>query len=271
MLYHYTTFETFLRILEGITFECGVPYIHMRATRIDKLNDPTEMCVDIERYLKIIANYEKEHNLDNSVSNYIQTSKNQIVDILNEEKMISLPFVTSFSTRKDYLPMWSLYGDKHHGICLCFCDDLSEKIDSPIIHIPGYVSYLNHKRPSIMATILDLYYNIMDVKNKLDNSNAVEMLIGMSPFIKNKVYAYEKEFRICVYNFAKGQVGILGDELCMYDDTNDYINLTIPVSSLKCIILGKKVPFEISRLLFETYFKAHDYQIDIKQSQIPYQ
>lgn len=40
MLYHYTSLETLLAILEGLTVHNGEYYLHLRATRIDKLNDP---------------------------------------------------------------------------------------------------------------------------------------------------------------------------------------------------------------------------------------
>lgn len=278
MYYHYTSLETFLKILQGIEIVDEKPVLHLHATRVDKVNDPTEMSMDKCTLLKLIKNYEEKNDVshDNCIAKKIETfPQERFEELMKLEKYETPPYIICFSKRKDYLPMWSLYGEKHHGVCLCFADDIIDTVDAEhkeLNILCGDVAYRRFEKSRTINLVLELYYtNFASFSNDDLETTISNFLTGILPFIKSSSYVYEHEFRICVYNFVKERIGILGDELCMYDNTNYYINLNIPVSSLKCMILGKNVPFEISRLLFETYFKAHGYQINIEQSQIPYQ
>ena len=58
MYYHYTSLDTFLAILHGIDYKNGEPILHLRASRIDKVNDPTEMTIDKKTFLSIVQHYE---------------------------------------------------------------------------------------------------------------------------------------------------------------------------------------------------------------------
>ncbi len=105
-LYHYTTVENLVKILrqgKGNNFE-----INLRATHYKYLNDIQE----IELGAKI---------LDRKILPLLHRSSqnDMIIDYLKS----SLQFITSFSVKGDYLPMWHMYGNSGDGVALEFCYD----------------------------------------------------------------------------------------------------------------------------------------------------
>ena len=275
MLYHYTTLETFLRIIEGITDDGNEPYLHLRATRIDQVNDPTEMNTDISKLSSILQEYETQKDIENKcLSDKItKVNPNEVQNILKKEKEEHLPYITCLSTRKDYLPMWSLYGDKHHGVCLCFTEELLENVsinknEDNIIR--GEVAYKKHDKSIAIQDALDLCFETINKKgsNSDITDTIAELFLFISPYIKNINYAYEKEYRICLYNFQKKTDPKMG-EITEYNKDGEYVMLDIPLYSLKYIILGAKTPKLLESIL-KDYFNKKNYKIKIERSKIPY-
>lgn len=266
MYYHYTSFETFLRILQGIELEGKEPVLHLHATRIDKVNDPTEMSIKKSTLLKLIKHYEKNLSHDIRIADKIKgLSQSTINDIIKSEKVDRPPYVVCFSKKGDYLPMWSLYGDKHHGVCMCFSDDIT-KIKNGAILIYGDVAYSLRKESDSVNRGLQLHYKYPSTNQENIESIVGEILYNISPFIKNNNYRYEHEFRICVYNYQEEE-----EFSVRYVSTDDFISLPVPVSSLKQVILGSKVPLKITEQLLQKFFDKEHYEIDIIPSRIPYQ
>lgn len=164
--------------------------------------------------------------------------------------------------------MWSLYGDKCYGICLCFNDDVEKRIkyyNKKCILLSGDVAYRNFKRSDSVNCVLNLNYKISPRRRDIEDCIS-ELLIGISPFIKNSNYMYEHEFRICIHNYVDS---ITGSGIT-YDKSDEYLNIAIPVSSLNSIYVGKKAPFEIIKDMLDLYFGNKNYNINIEKSNIPY-
>ncbi|GEM_PF-5534932 len=268
MYYHYTTFETFLRILQGIKLVGKEPMLHLHATRIDKVNDPTEMSIKKETLLRLIQHYEQKKDVSQvlRIADKIKDmSQSEINHIIKLEKGEHPPYVACFSKKRDYLPMWSLYGDKHHGVCMCFSDDIT-KIKNGAILIYGDVAYSLRKESDSVNRGLHLHYKYPSTNQENIESIVGEILYNISPFIKNNNYRYEHEFRICVYNYQEEE-----EFSVRYVSTDDFISLPVPVSSLKQVILGSKVPLKITEQLLQKFFDKEHYEIDIIPSRIPYQ
>jgi len=106
-LYHYTTIES---LVEGIIPKDNDDKLTFWATHCDYMNDPQEMKADFER-------------LDNDYSHItaIGNLYAALVDEKNEKgRKIDDIFLLSFSEKKDFLPMWSMYGKNGNGIVLEF-------------------------------------------------------------------------------------------------------------------------------------------------------
>ena len=268
MYYHYTTFETFLRILQGIKLVGKEPMLHLHATRIDKVNDPTEMSIKKETLLRLIQHYEQKKNVSQvfRIADKIKDmSQSEINHIIKSEKGEHPPYVACFSKKRDYLPMWSLYGDKHHGVCMCFSDGIT-KIKNGAILIYGDVAYSLRKESDSVNSGLDIHYMFPNTRQEGIKSIVSDILSCISPFIKNGNYSYEREFRLCVYNYQEEE-----EFSVRYVSTDDFISLPVPVSSLKQVILGSKVPLKITEQLLQKFFDKEHYEIDIIPSRIPYQ
>lgn len=277
MYYHYTSLGTFLAILHGIDYNSGEsvlkeigPILHLHASRIDTVNDPTEMTIDKSTFLSIVRHYEENKNPKFRISNRIESMDDEkFLELIKNERSDYLPYIVCFSQNEDFLPMWSLYGDKGRGVCLGFfaLDILTKSVPfqelinpcTPVII--GDVCYHTDEISDAILRAIELNYP--KTEGNIEDSIA-NMYLAASPFIKDSSYEYENEFRICVFNFVKKEIGI------MYDSEKTYIDYYIPVSFLKTVTLGAKLCSSIASELLSDYFTQKKLQIEIKKSQIPF-
>lgn len=272
MFYHYTSLDTFLAILHGIDYRNEEPFLHLHASRIDTVNDPTEMTIDKKTFLSIVQHYEGINNVNPNlrISHKIESMDDEkFCKLIKNERSDYLPYIICFSQNEDFLPMWSLYGDKGRGVCLEFSmpDILTKSIlfqkslypYAPII--PGNVCYQTDEISDAVIKAIELNYP--KTEGNIEDSIA-NMYLAASPFIKDSSYEYENEFRICVFNFVKKEIGI------MYDSEKTYIDYYIPVSFLKTVTLGAKLCSSITPELLGDYFTKKELKIEVKESQIPF-
>jgi len=273
MLYHYTTLETFIKILEGIKM-CNNEYVlKFRASRVDQVNDPTEMTPDIKTLKDILHNKSEIKDIDKYLAFIDTVNESDFHDILNKEKQDHMPYVICFSEKRDYLPMWSLYGDKHHGICMCFDNDFIQETQMyyaerhSIDIIASKVSYKRHWESKFIHEAI----NIAFTPNSKDVSDDLAFFyLAAFPFIKNTNYSYEHEHRICLYNFKKYSTPEI-NRMVKYDKEKPYIEVNIPLSALKGIILGTMIPFHFYKKSIETYLhEKFNVKLKISKSKIPY-
>ncbi len=137
IVYHYTSLDTFFKILDGVKNK----NFTFHATDIFSMNDPTEFyhgfkqlwdwLPEIENdYYSYINSNPRNYKIDDKficdkfrLSNIWKNIGGQNEEWLKaylEEihKSYRSPFIISFSCHEDYLPMWSTYGDKGMGIAL---------------------------------------------------------------------------------------------------------------------------------------------------------
>ncbi len=275
MLYHYTTLETFIKILEGVMMYDNEYVLKFRASRVDQVNDPTEMTPDIKTLKDILHNKSEIKDIDKYLA-YIDTvNESDFHDILNKEKQDRMPYVICFSEKRDYLPMWSLYGDKHHGICMCFDDDIIqetqkyyyEQHNNKMILTGGKVSYKRHWKSKVIHGIIE---TVLMPDSKDSGDELALLYLAAFPFIKNANYSYEHEHRICLYNFKKYSTPEI-NRMVKYDKEKPYIEVNIPLSALKGVILGTMVPFDFFKKSIETYLREKfNTKFKISKSKIPY-
>lgn len=137
IVYHYTSLETFLKILDGIENDNFI----FHATDIFSMNDPTEFIhgfmhlwsilpqIESDLYKKIKNNpqtynidlsyLDKRYCLSNMWSNLNGKNKSWLKAYIESmHQSYKTPFVISFSCNYDNLPMWSTYGDHGKGLAL---------------------------------------------------------------------------------------------------------------------------------------------------------
>lgn len=274
MYYHYTSLDTFLAILQGIDYKNEEPVLHLRASRIDKVNDPTEMTIDKRTFLSIVQHYEDKDK--NKIDPCLRISRRiecmddeKFNELIKNERSDHLPYIISLSKYEDFLPMWSLYGDKGRGVCLgfsmldiCKKSVLFQKLINPYAPVLiDDVCYRDYEKSKTVLRAIDLNYP-KTAKDDIEDSIA-NMYLAASPFIKHPSYEYENEFRISIFNFVKDEWGT------MYD-SKTYIDYYIPINSLKTVTLGAKLCSSVISELLGDYFSKHGLQIEIQKSRIPF-
>lgn len=270
MYYHYTSFETFLKILNDIKTFNGEKFLELYATRIDKVNDPTELEISKTQFVELLTIYEEIHCICQSKSIAEQVAsidESEFRRMCDSERKGHAPYITCFSKMEDFIPMWSLYGDKGHGVCLCFTDDIGSEcfVERGRIVLFGDVAYSNYVESNSIRRVLELYYGIINDECNDSMENIIrDMYLGMSPFIKNDAYKYENEYRVCVYNYSVGKCGTF------YNCDKGYISLYVPLKALQKVVWGTKLPKGITESLIKQYFEKEKYNIKIERSEIPF-
>ena len=124
-VYHYTSIEALFAILEGYRQKkCfGLPF---RAHCIYNVNDKREMELGYETVKKILPQYEASQPNSKHLSDVYQKAEyeKKCIEQFSEKpsdgqiNMGNVPYTISFSCKRDFLPMWSMYGNDKKGACL---------------------------------------------------------------------------------------------------------------------------------------------------------
>ena len=263
-LYHYTGLDTLFAILHWYKANKTSNCIQLKASCIYNMNDPKEMYVGYDVVKKCLSSYE----VDNKVPLGLRLSEvycNKDSEEECKEKYIlkerfvdsytDVPYVVCFSKKRDYLPMWSLYGKGGNGVCLIF--DYSKIIDFLITNnIKGKIGDVvyNSKPNQNFEMLLDAWYK--DYLN--DNNNSKPVCIKdkirclshicefLSPFVKYKDYRYEYETRI-IYDIRDGrdaydvldeQITQTLNDLCQIRDTSKQFTMQQQIITM-CNLLNK--------------------------------
>ena len=138
-VYQYTSMEALFAILEDYRKANEAKtsnLIPFRASCIYNVNDPREMKLGFDAIKKYLPNFEKRQLNNINLSEVYEDldAENRCRERCNdriENGMIEsgiVPYTSSFSRKRDFLPMWSLYGGNFKGACLVF--DLMKIIES---------------------------------------------------------------------------------------------------------------------------------------------
>lgn len=206
---HYSKLATLKYIIQ--VKDCA-PQPRLRISNIAYLNDPSEGDV----LLKIL-----KKSVKSNAFNMLLGNKN-----VEENKLVEVPFskvfIGSFSTAKNKLPMWTLYGDDSKGCCLVFDDyffdkkneliesksNMDDKNVSSQELILYQVKYLDidnlDESDSIVgclkkiASILDLFEGIIS-KYESVRIWIMTLLDEIRFLFKDSDYDYENEVRIIIH------------------------------------------------------------------------
>ena len=169
-IYHYTSVDSLLSILEGyrkseLTRKHGQEDLLFWASCVYNSNDPREMEFGYKAVKEILPEYENtctnSMNLSEVYSNaeYEKECKKLLFQkpINGMIGISGVPYTISLSCKRDFLPMWSMYGDNKMGACLKF--NLNNFIDNfkAFMH-PCFVYYEGEEENIIKDHLLPILY-----------------------------------------------------------------------------------------------------------------
>ena len=216
-VYQYTSMEALFTILEGCRKANETKannIIPFRASCIYNVNDPREMELGFDAIKKFLPSFEKEQSNNINLSEVYKDQdaenrcrekcKDRIKDGMIESGIV--PYTSSFSQKRDFLPMWSLYGGNFKGACLVF--DLMKIIESLNGNMQfGFVSYEDDESsadnlesffPQIYGWVQNSCKTNMTIEEKILELSSICSVF--SPLFKSKDWEYEREFRIVYRN-----------------------------------------------------------------------
>lgn len=259
--YHYTSVETFFKMLDGIEDHS----IIFHASSVFSMNDFSEFEYGYNKIWNILPMIEKELSISNPIyqlSKMAYKDKTMDPQKLQDEllkyikKSTQCPFIISYSKKLDYLPQWTLYGGDGNGVALGM--DIQKYLPKRNLYDgDDGVSYLNldnlnalpvtygkiEANDSIRVVIKNHYKKYYDEVTRIENNNIAEFQLNkisdiflvLSALIKHEAFEYEQESRLLKY-LGKA------DELCFKTNAKGrivpYIKVKIPLCYLKKVIVG---------------------------------
>lgn len=184
ILYHYCSFDTFLKIIENKT---------LQFSEITKSNDSEEIRFLWRHYLSYI----KEHN-DNSVSSKVLENE------INNQLDMTEFYVISFTTKKDDLHMWNCYAKG--GVSIGFDRN---KLQSWVKHIEVFdnsIAYVDNGDCDHAQLEEVAYYSKKAVNDLIENQcfgidfvfEPFFEVFKKAPFSKTDFWKAEREWRISI-------------------------------------------------------------------------
>ena len=261
IIYHYTTISA---LFNGILTKND---ICLWATNAQYLNDPQDILYGI-----------------NLVSKIFDEDKLRGEFLSQKEDFLKNSFITSFSYKNDFLPMWSMYGANGSGISLGFKHDLMTTKNQYFFNCLYFSKRdLKHSVEHLMKIVNPLFGSVQIQKKITENKdplqhlsdaiiqsfelmgNSLYMMICTICAAKNSAYSYEEEVRLMNLNptnikFRKQENIIV-----------PYIEQHFPKDALQEIIIGPTNNMEQSELSLRTYLDTLGYKhVAIKRSEVPY-
>lgn len=270
IVYHYTSLETFIAIIEKQYFF---------ASNSSYLNDKEEFLLGLNLFKRVLSNFAEpiEKKIISSFKTKIRKNK------------ISDRYVTCFSEKGDLLSQWRAYGKNGEGISIGFDKRLLKDIFDYADCFN--VIYSNDVQEKIIKEVITLFFNKVNEESnhinksyteKESNSIKTDLLLEVAyeyiGFFKHYAFDEEKEFRLEI----RSQIDNETNNKDVKFRHND--NMIIPyvkvdkkdkekLLPLKEIIVGPSVDYDrvktsIERLLLKMGYDLN--AITIKKSIVPY-
>ena len=279
-MYHYTSLDSFMKILSGIKGDAFT----FRAGSVYTMNDSQEMILGynyIKKYLPCIEEKLKVKQEEKLFNLFSDKKKNKDVKkkfgdwLINDD---TTNFVVSFSSAPDILPMWSLYGGHGTGVCLEFSPYVIKEYykNKDIDHrLPiEECAYREDDIEEMMMQGLTIVYKLfLEMNNEEQKSNPLTKakylatMCGLSgAYVKHPCFEYEKEVRMNVFRHIKDW---------NFDESRNghrivYVEVPIPIDALTNIIVGPAADMSKVRNAMIMSLRAKGIHIKPIQSTMPF-
>ena len=291
MIYHYTTIETFYSMLAKYKSSEDKDNLIFWASNVLNQNDSREMSLRLNDIINTVKEIEKNKP---ELTELKKLSTIKDFEWLfghsseNIEKKINsyctdinyTPYTISFSYQSDKLLMWAMYANNGTGLCLAFDESKIKQEQTDLHLIADKVFYNNNPQIyyKVVSAIYDKYIEESKIIffNNLENKKGqflAAMLSGIAPFIKNKAFEDEQEYRLAFYKKEDNKPETY-TRLTNRMNVINYVEIRIPISALKQIIIGPCANYlKVRKLLIdnlkscniERYFRRF-----VKKSEVPY-
>lgn len=269
IIYQYTNIDALYNGIIAKETTNDAEKICLWASSFKYMNDPKEIKIGFERIADIFS-----HIIE-------QDAISQPVELKDDDY-----FITSFSTAKDSLPMWSMYGKNGSGIALGFDKKFLQKKD--VTDLVRCV-YLNEE----MERQVDVFCKAIESKEKLtsDQFSLIFMMIvcalalnedkeqtqkqveTLMPFLlfmlyaKHPAYEYEQEIRLLTTKDKNTKIEYrLSNNLVI-----PYVKNYFPKEALKEILVGPTNDMDRTIKSVRTYLDHLGFNdVKVIPSQVPY-
>ena len=292
MIYHYTTIEAFYNILAIYKSSGEKGYLEFWASSILNQNDKEELSVTVEKLLPVVKKIERDIKINVSDLKKLSTVdelnwlptltgrkiKESIKDYFQDE--CNIPYTMSFCQHEDELLMWSMYANNGNGLCIAFDENVLFEKQKHSFVFPNEVIYDNN--PQKCKEIIRLFYDyylkeiekesVINIIYNMKRNYWERMLMGISPFMKNKAFKDEAEYRFVYY--------ITGDtpvytRLSRHMNMIKYIKVKVPLAALKHIVIGPCANYRKTKSLLVENMKSCNIEREydkrfIRKSRVPY-
>ena len=285
-VYHYTSYDTLFSLLKGFCDRKSDGCIYFRASCIYNQNDPKEMEYGYDAIKEYLPSYEEKENIPIS-DRLSQVYENPDFEIMCKndyhQKMLddyieigTIPYTISMTAKRDYLPMWSMYGKNGDGVCIKFEIEKMEKI---LNSFWGFVSYGKKELNKNMEVFFPSIYEILTKDSYMaENSELINdkisklslINITISPFLKHKDYKYEKEFRFVYHIDYLPEIKVERFYRPRLFKISPYVEIPIPVDALKEIIIGPCANYNVLEPIINRELVHCGINVRVSKSKVPY-
>ena len=237
-LFHYTSMDTLLSMLNKYRENMSIENLIFWASSIFTMNDPKEMEYGKEVLNTIIPEIEALFN--------IPKDDRLNIDSLDSNKILSnnlyTPYVISFTSKRDDLAMWTMYGDKGCGVVLKLNKNTQVYPTSGIGN-PKLVNVYYQKGIDRYQEFIQIYNEGLTEWSTLkDDKNVKEckektlskIYTHLCPYIKSESYKKEKESRFCFFDIPLHLVKFR----CRNKNLIPYVEIPIPIAFFEEVIIG---------------------------------
>ena len=264
-LAQYTSVDALRSITSNLVYKRNKTYFILRATNALYTNDRDELKHGYDFLIttlqQIEANIDSGSNCPESLylSNYAKelSFSKKYQDISHEKIMewfysgIRTPYFISLTRKVDDLTMWNKsYGRNGEGVCIVLDFSKMEYQNTElIINAPMMIAYTQsvgyyQTTTTLMETIFKAYNSYLRGVRNIEKEDILDLKLQtiesmcafISSYFKGKQWHDEQEWRIMCTTIKEHAT-------CIKYDNNDrpYVEVSIPLSCLKKIILGPKV------------------------------
>ena len=289
MVYHYTTIESFYSMLANYKASEDKDNFIFWASNVLNQNDPKEMSLRYKDIIDVVRKIEDTKPYLHGLKRLSTIKDNDWLfgySSENIEKKINIfctdinysPFTISFSHQLDKLLMWSMYASNGTGLCLAFDEKLIQNDQPDLILISENVSYGNNPDHyiDVVSKLYEMYLNApfyIDDPTSQKSYFLTMMLSGIAPFIKNKAYEDEHEYRLAYYKTSNDKPKVY-TRLTNRLNVVNYVEIRIPMAALKHIVIGPCANYpKVKKLLVENMKSCYIeriYKSFVSKSEVPY-
>ncbi len=268
ILYHYTSVETLLKILDNSVDN----KICFRATHAKFFNDPYEYKLAVLFLKQSIVKYEKENNIKNGQSSIFNKNSLERLGVASGD-----PFMLSLSENSDDLTMWRTYGADGKGITIGIDREMLDNYSNDKKNTNTILLPCQYDKTKIINRLTKDWYFLYNKVKFMDGGKKLSMkslmfifnLVAFSFSFKRNEYSLEKEWRLCKNEFDETKVKYREKNGLVIPFIEHYFEKEI----IKKIIIGPCVNKKLTKESIEMLLKSRKYnlpQSSITISRVPY-